>query len=428
MTNIPKPRNKDRGRFGNWSFQNATPDPVKCRKDIEPWLTALFQSEHLSLLIGSGFTIGIAQSASVKATDMSKIDFTSHDIEPELSDKLNLWASQAAKKSGRGAANIEDQIRAALNLQVGLEVLQDSRSEKLKDALNKILNEFFSSILKTERSIKESFEKIEFQSARDYLVSFLMSFSNRTATRERLNVFTTNYDRLIEFGCDLAGLRIIDRFVGSLTPIFRSSRADVDLHYNPPGIRGEPRFLEGVIKLTKLHGSIDWSFEKSYLKKLGISFGASLKHPDLPKQPVDSAIIYPNPAKDVETAEHPYAELFRDFSAALCRPNSVLIVYGYGFGDDHINRVIRDMLTIPSTHLVILSYGDSSGRIQRFIDEVGRENQVSYLIGPNFCSIDNLVKYYLPKPSIDLLMMRKADLMRKRMILESEETEEDFEV
>lgn len=57
-------------------------------------------------------------------------------------------------------------------------------------------------------------------------------------------------------------------------------------------------------------------------------------------------MIYPNSAKDRETAEYPYVELFRDFAAALCRPNSTLVTYGYSFGDDHINRVIRDMLTI----------------------------------------------------------------------------------
>lgn len=61
-------------------------------------------------------------------------------------------------------------------------------------------------------------------------------------------------------------------------------------------------------------------------------------------------MIYPNPDKDRETAEYPYVELFRDFAAAICRPNNTLVTYGYGFGDEHINRVIKDMLTIPSTH------------------------------------------------------------------------------
>ena len=58
-------------------------------------------------------------------------------------------------------------------------------------------------------------------------------------------------------------------------------------------------------------------------------------------------MIYPNPAKDVETLEYPYAELFRDFAASVCQPNAVLVTYGYGFGDDHINRILRDMLDDP---------------------------------------------------------------------------------
>src|SRR3546814_4756180 len=52
------------------------------------------------------------------------------------------------------------------------------------------------------------------------------------------------------------------RSVGALNPVFRASRVEVDVHYNPPGIRGEPRFMEGVIRLTKLHGSLDWFFDK----------------------------------------------------------------------------------------------------------------------------------------------------------------------
>jgi hypothetical protein len=166
-----------------------------------------------------------------------------------------------------------------------------------------------------------------------------------------LHVFTINYDRLIEHGCDLAGLRIIDRFVGALNPIFRASRVEVDVHYNPPGIRGEPRFMEGVVRLTKLHGSLDWHFDNDErrIHRKGIPFGAPADHTDMPKAPVDTVMVYPNPAKDVETTQYPYAELFRDFAAAICRPNAVAVTYGYGFGDDHVNRVLLDMLTIPST-------------------------------------------------------------------------------
>ena len=198
---------------------------------------------------------------------------------------------------------------------------------------------------------------------------------------------------------------MLDRFVGNLAPIFRSSRLGVDLHYNPPGIRGEPRYLEGVVRLTKLHGSVDWRREGGpsggpEVQRCGLPFGAPDDHPEIPRRPGERLLVYPNPAKDLETVEYPYAELFRDFAAAACQPNAVVVTYGYGFGDDHVNRVLRDMLSIPSTHLVILSYDCAGGRLRAFCDRVGRDEQITLLVGSHFGDLATLVKHYLPKPAI----------------------------
>jgi hypothetical protein len=124
-------------------------------------------------------------------------------------------------------------------------------------------------------------------------------------------------------------------------------------------------------------------------------------------------MIYPNPAKDVETTEYPYAELFRDFAAALCRPNTVLVTYGYGFGDDHINRVVTDMLTIPSTHLVIFAYAGDE-RLGRFLERCGRQAQISLLVGAHFAEVKSLVEHYLPKPALDHITSRMTDLLKRR--------------
>ncbi len=246
------------------------------------------------------------------------------------------------------------------------------------------------------------------------LVSFLLTFASRSASRERLQLFTTNYDRLIEYGCDLAGLRPLDRFVGSLEPQFRASRLDVDMHYNPPGIRGEPRYLEGILRLTKLHGSLDWRLDDGLLRRVALPFGAEPDHPGVPPEPLAGLMVYPNPAKDIETLEYPYAELFRDLAAALCRPNSALVTYGYGYGDDHINRVLADMLSIPSTHLVAITYDSCGGRLERFLDRVARAAQISLLVGPHFGDLSTLVSHYLPKPAIDMISLRQSEMLRRR--------------
>jgi len=125
-------------------------------------------------------------------------------------------------------------------------------------------------------------------------------------------------------------------------------------------------------------------------------------------------MIYPNSAKDRETAAYPYVELFRDFAAAICRPNNTLVTYGYSFGDEHINRVIEDMLTIPSTHLVIISYDDPMERIMKTYDKVARPAQTTLLIGNHLGDLKTLVDHYLPKPAIDRTTFRMAELLKAR--------------
>ena len=381
------------------------------RKRIEPWLSAVFQAEHLNLLLGSGFTTAIGYLAGASATNMSRIQLgTVYDA------LIDAHADAYASLMKRGVANIEDQFRSALAVLEGLAVLSPKDAGALKTALDTQLSAFLASLLKTESAIATGVDNPSKLKAQAALQSFLLSFASRAASRERLHIFTTNYDRLIEYGCDLTGLRSIDRFIGVLNPLFRASRLEIDMHYNPPGIRGEPRFLEGVLRLTKLHGSLDWFFDKDerLIHRKGIPFGAPADPTDVPKNPVDTVMIYPNPAKDVETTQYPYAELFRDFAAALCRPNAVVVTYGYGFGDDHVNRVLLDMLAIPSTHLVIITY-ELDDRVKAFLGRT-RDAQVSLLIGSHFSDVQTLVGNYLPKPALDYITGRMIELMKHREI------------
>ena len=398
--------------------QDSTFSKHELRTRIEPWLTSLFQSEHLSLLVGSGLTSAVQYAACGKSDNGMGADahFT------VFADEIKQAADRMAKDAHRGPANIEDQIRAANELVRGLEIIKDfsrlsSKLDLLKVELSAVIEKFTNGVSQGEYLIASADQKKR-EEAFHQLILFLMSFASRTGTRDRLHIFTTNYDRLIEAGADLAGLRLIDRFVGALSPIFRSSRMDVDMHYNPPGIRGEPRYLEGVARFTKLHGSLDWLNIGDDIRRIGLPFGAKTLAPFLEAEGLGGAyprlMIYPNSTKDRETAEYPYVELFRDFAAALCRPNSTLVTYGYSFGDDHINRVIRDMLTIPSTHLVIISYDDSSGRILEKYNGWGRNSQISLLIGKDVADLGELVRYYLPKPAIDRATMRMAEILRQR--------------
>lgn len=406
----------------SWTNGGEAFGPERLRPRIEPWLTALAQSEHLSLLVGSGLTHAVHGLATEGALPgMMDVSFG------VLDEEIAAEAERAAKLAGRDSGNFEDQIRAANELLRGLEIIASTKAAdapehqwrgNLRQGLTKALGLFAHAILEGERHlVSAASEKRE--QAFNYLVSFLMSFASRSGTRERLHLFTTNYDRYMEAGADVAGLRLIDRFVGTLAPVFRASRLDVDLHYNPPGIRGEPRYLEGVARFTKLHGSVDWVDCDQTIRRIGLPFGAQDAAPYLTAAGLEGAdamrlMIYPNAAKDRETAAHPYVELFRDLAAAICRPNSTVVCFGYGFGDEHINRVLEDMLTIPSAHLVVIAYGDPLGRIMRTYEKLGRHAQVTLLIGDHLGDLRTLVDHYLPKPAIDRTTFRMAELLKAR--------------
>jgi hypothetical protein len=402
-----------KNRTCSWLDEEQEFTKKELRPRIEPWLTSLFQSEHLTLLVGSGLTHAIHRLATGRnAAGMGEAKFTN------FADKINSASKISAKPSGREEGNFEDQVRVANELLRGLEILEDEKADQLRNDITSILTNFSQSILTSEKRIAEAEEK-EREKAFNTLISFLMSFASRTGTRDRLNVFTTNYDRLIEAGAELAGLHLLDRFLGNLMPVFRSSRLDLDMHYNPQGIRGEPRYLEGVARFTKLHGSIDWVQADKDIRRVGLPFGAEsvepyLKSPALKNATAHQLMIYPNSAKDRETAVYPYVELFRDFAAATCRPNSTLVCYGYSFGDEHINRIIEDMLTIPSTHLVIISYDDPLKRIIKTYEKIGRPSQISLLIGNNVGDLKALTDHYLPKSAIDKATFRMSELLKQR--------------
>lgn len=375
---------------------------------VQSYIGALLQSEHLNLLVGAGLTTAVSLAAG--ASGSADMNTALETFDKELDESIEQAATDSARKTIRGTKpNIEDRLRVAYTVQHGLEIIGDTRASAIQAAIDQSLTLLRQSVINTEDSIRSSLDQADGkgQQAVGLLSSFLASFAGRTPTRDRLHLFTTNYDRVIEWGAEQVGLRILDRFVGSLEPVFRSSRLEVDYHYAPPGAPNEPRHLDGIMRFTKLHGSLDWAWRSNtrQVVRRPVPFG------EMPSNSPSDLLIYPNAAKDTETTLYPYSDLFRDFSAALCRPNSTLVTYGYSFGDDHINRIIRDMLTVPSAHLLIISYGDEGGRVSRFIDEYQLSGQVSLMLGDGFADLGNLTSKWLPYSGAVSIAQAQANIL-----------------
>jgi hypothetical protein len=164
----------------SWLKKDETLGPAKLRPRIEPWLTALFQSEHLSLLVGSGLSNAVHHIATIETKKsmlgMGAIEFNHFD------KVIKAEAKRSAAAAGREEGNFEDQIRVANELLRGLEIIGTSETfegnaVKLRIDLKRILDDFVASILKGETELITS--KAEYrENAFKYLVSFLMSFAN----------------------------------------------------------------------------------------------------------------------------------------------------------------------------------------------------------------------------------------------------------
>lgn len=109
--------------------------------------------------------------------------------------------------------------------------------------------------------------------------------------------------------------------------------------------------------------------------------------------------------KHRQTAQAPYSELFREFANVLQVPNTVLIVMGYGFPDEHINNIISQNLKHQDFTLIV--FGDTSeDNMKKFFDEFKTQDGFHLIGGDTSCDgvkahyfnyiVDEIINY-VPK-------------------------------
>ena len=200
-------------------------------------------------------------------------------------------------------------------------------------------------------------------------IEFLRKILLRPVTLPRVKLFTTNYDLVLEKYMDEMGITYLDGFVGSVEKRFRPESYQYDLYYPGETTEGTVSRIDKVLHLYKLHGSINWS------RKEGSDNIFGIVQKSIQKDEIGDLLIYPTALKEGETLGYPYSELLRYFSFSLFRPQTVLFTLGYSFGDDHINRLIYQALSIPTFNLVIVlpegkAKSDESDAINHAIEKI----------------------------------------------------------
>jgi hypothetical protein len=221
----------------------------------------------------------------------------------------------------------------------------------------------------------------------------------RPLNLKRVNVFTLNYDTLVEQASDAEGVVLLDGFVGTQRRIFRPESYEQDLYFPAETTEGRVHRFDRVLHLYKLHGSITWTANESTLDDpYGVQSAA------FDADGAKPLLIYPTPAKYGETLGSPYSELFRRFAGALARPQSVLFVVGYGFGDEHVNAIVRQALAVPSFTLVIVDPAPASKFVTTLREQ--KDRRVWIAEGSRIGTLAGFVDQLLPD-------LRDEEILRK---------------
>ena len=327
----------------------------------QEFISRCFDLDHLTFLIGTGL------SKEFGGPTMADIAKAMNGKLPSRNATLEQWIKEDISSDSPNVEKFLDKLYL--------------RKRYYEDSKHKC--KYTEKLISITRA--QIFDLCSFTPKQENLVIlflFLNTLINRKSGLARVNLFTLNYDLLIETCCDTLGILLNDGFDGTMTRWLNPSQFDMDYYY-PSGIVGDkPVRCERVMNYFKLHGSLNWVKDGNRIVKGPLSY--------------ENMIIYPCLDKFDAMAYEPFAEIFRRFSVSIKRLKGALIVVGYSFCDPHINQIILQALEQPSFRMVVVN--PDANCIDSFFPEAQRfPNKVRKLI----VGFKDFVEKYLPSDTED---------------------------
>ncbi len=315
-------------------------------KDLRVHIANLLRLENVGIFLGSGASVDAGGKTVPKVWD---------NFEEDYNDSVEKF---------QNFGFIEQQNNNPPNVEELLDSLEIARIDwKRRDPESQELIEFEADIANLHRCLLEAsiLSPAKWENP-DYKVDGLnhhIKLLQRTIGARQPGqpspwIFTVNYDLAVEWAAETVGIHVHTGFLGIHNRIF--SPQSFDLGFQNTQSRGEARFGNNDVYLVKLHGSLTWhkSNELDYRE-----LAAKEAWPEIGKiikgngNLDDSIMVFPRASKYLQTTGYHAGELFRRFSDFLSRPQSCLLMFGYSFGDNHLNRIVKSALLNPTLQIVI---------------------------------------------------------------------------
>jgi hypothetical protein len=166
---------------------------------------------------------------------------------------------------------------------------------------------------------------------------------NRDFTKE---VFTTNYDLVIEKALEASEIPYFDGFVGSYEPFFWQESVDHQTKQDD--------LTKNWIRLWKIHGSLGWFWRYSETAKSHhiIRIGNIGSVADIKNE----LVIYPSRDKYDSSRKQPFIAYFDRMRDYLLGGELLFVFTGYSFSDQHINEIVLNCMRQNNRLFVIVFF------------------------------------------------------------------------
>jgi hypothetical protein len=174
-----------------------------------------------------------------------------------------------------------------------------------------------------------------------------LNMQNRDYSKE---VFTTNYDLIIEKSLEAIRAPYFDGFVGSYEPFFWQESVEKHIKKND--------LTQNWIRLWKIHGSLSWFWKNSINSKSHkvIRLGRIEKI----EEEKNEIVIYPSKEKYDSSRRQPFLVYFDRLKDYLLSGELLFLFSGYSFLDQHINEIIFNCLRQNNRlSIIVFFYNDT---------------------------------------------------------------------
>ncbi len=158
-----------------------------------------------------------------------------------------------------------------------------------------------------------------------------LNMQNRDFSKE---IFTTNYDLVVEKSLEAIRAPYFDGFVGSYEPFFWQESVEKLVNRSD--------LTQNWIRLWKIHGSLSWFWKPSdNLKSHKVIRLGKIEEIEEERREI---VIYPSKEKYDSSRRQPFLVYFDRLKNYLLSGELLFIFTGYSFLDQHINEIIFNCL------------------------------------------------------------------------------------